>query len=162
MRIERVVVNASPLICLCKSGLSTILPSLFNEIVVPAPVYEEITVKGDIEPDLLRLSASNSLKKVSGIIIPASITAWDLGDGESSVLAFAVENPGFYAVIDDLEARRCAIASGCSYTGTIGMILLAKRRGLIVSVSDCLFKLRNAGLWLSDDFIKAVCRKAEE
>jgi predicted nucleic acid-binding protein len=162
MRIEQVVVNASPLICLCKSGLSNILPSLFDEIVIPAPVYEEVTAKGDIEPDLIRLSASNRINKADGIVIPTSITAWDLGEGESSVVAFAIENPQFYAVIDDLEARRCAIASGCRYTGTVGVILLAKRRGIILSVKDCLFKLRSAGLWLSDDFIKAVCQKAEE
>ncbi len=162
MLIEHVVVNASPLICLCKSGLSNILPSLFNQIVIPAPVYEEVTAKRDIELDIIRLFESNSIHKAGGIIIPTSVTAWDLGDGESSVLAFAIENPKCYAVIDDLEARRCAAASGCCYTGTVGIILLAKRRGIIASVKDCLFKLRSAGLWLSDDFVKTVCQKAQE
>lgn len=43
MRIDRVVVNASPLICLSKSGLSDLLPSLFTEIIVPDKVYQEVT-----------------------------------------------------------------------------------------------------------------------
>ena len=46
MRIERVVVNASPLICLSKCGLSGLLHALFAEIIMPDRVYEEITVKG--------------------------------------------------------------------------------------------------------------------
>jgi predicted nucleic acid-binding protein len=49
MRIERIVVNASPLICLFKSGLSDILPSLFSEIIVPDKVHEEITAKSGID-----------------------------------------------------------------------------------------------------------------
>jgi hypothetical protein len=49
MRIECIVVNASPLICLFKSGLSDILPSLFAEIVVPDKVHQEITAKSGID-----------------------------------------------------------------------------------------------------------------
>ncbi len=39
MRIDAVVVNASPLITLFRSGQSDLLPSLFNRIVVPEPVW---------------------------------------------------------------------------------------------------------------------------
>jgi predicted nucleic acid-binding protein len=55
MRIERVVVNASPLICLCKSGLSEILPALFTDIIVPAAVHKEITTKEDITKAWVKL-----------------------------------------------------------------------------------------------------------
>jgi predicted nucleic acid-binding protein len=40
MLINRVVVNASPLICLFKSGLEDLFPSLFNDIVVPEAVIK--------------------------------------------------------------------------------------------------------------------------
>lgn len=157
MRIERVVVNASPLICLSKSGFSYLLPSLFTEIVVPEKVYQEVLAKGEIDLSLIK-----QLRQVGNIVIPLSIASWDLGEGESAVLAFALKNPEFWAVIDDREGRRCAVSLGCPHTGTVGMILLAKRRGIIKSVRESLIKLQNAGLWLSESFIKEVCRKAKE
>jgi predicted nucleic acid-binding protein len=108
------------------------------------------------------IHAGFRFKQVSNIIIPSSITSWDIGEGESSVLSYALKNPDFWAVIDDKEARRCAISLGCRCIGTIGIILLAKRRGIITSIKESLNKLQNAGLWLSETFIKEVCRKANE
>ncbi len=157
MRTERVVVNASPLICLSKSGLSDLLPALFTEIIVPDKVYQEITAKGETD-----ISSIKQLKQVSDIVIPPSVASWDLGEGESAVLAYALKNPDFRAVIDDREARRCAMSLGCRYIGTVGIILLAKRRGFIPHMRESLNKLRNAGLWLSETFIKEVCCKANE
>ena len=46
MPISRVIMNASPIICLIKAGITDILPSLFKDIVVPEEVKREILVKG--------------------------------------------------------------------------------------------------------------------
>ncbi|OGW26387.1 MAG: hypothetical protein A2X59_05290 [Nitrospirae bacterium GWC2_42_7] len=162
MRIERVVVNASPLICLCKSGLLEILPALFTDIIVPAAVHKEITAKEDITLACRPFFAHKHVKIVSDILIPSSVLAWDLGEGESAVLTHALKHSKYWAVIDDHEARKCASTLGCRYTGTVGVILLAKRRGITSSVKDCLTKLQNAGLWLSQDFVKEICIKAGE
>lgn len=49
MPIDRVVVNASPLIVLFNSNQADLLPQLFNEIYVPQAVWEEVTcAKNDI------------------------------------------------------------------------------------------------------------------
>jgi len=88
MQVERVVVDASPLICLHKSGLLSLLPSLFAEIIVPEKVLHEITAKAGID-----LSTMKQFKLEEGIVIPTSIASWDLGEGESAVLAFALKNP---------------------------------------------------------------------
>lgn len=95
-------------------------------------------------------------------MIPSSVISWDLGEGESSVLSHVLKHSEYWAVIDDREARRCASTLGCRFTGTVGVILLAKRRGIISSVKDCLVKLQNAGLWLSQDFVKEIRLKAGE
>jgi predicted nucleic acid-binding protein len=162
MRIERVVVNASPLICLCKSSLSEILPALFTDIIVPAVVHKEITAKEDITQACRPFFSHQHVKIVSDIVIPTSVVSWDLGEGESAVLTHALKHSEYWAVIDDREARKCASTLGCRCTGTVGVILLAKRRGIISSVKECLTKLQNAGLWLSQDFVKEVCLKAGE
>ncbi|MEW6006818.1 MAG: DUF3368 domain-containing protein [bacterium] len=133
---------------------------MFTKIVVPDEVYQEISVKD--EGGLTFLFLDKHFEKIGDIVIPPSIVAWDLGKGEGSVLSFALKNPEFWAIIDDKEARRCAVSLGCRYIGTVGIILLAKRRGIILSVKEALNKLRNTGLWLSEVFIKEVCQKANE
>jgi len=90
------------------------------------------------------------------------VAAWDLGQGESAVISFALENPGFWAVIDDREARRCATALHCRHTGTLGIIVLAKRRGVIPTIRGYLERLKEAGLWLSDELVDQVSRKSGE
>jgi len=46
MRIEDVVVNASPLITLFRSGQAELLPGLFRRIVIPEAVWREVVVQG--------------------------------------------------------------------------------------------------------------------
>lgn len=159
MRIERVVVNASPLICLFESRLANLLQTLFSEIIVPDSVYQEIMAKGIIDSVSRELLSSKWIKQVKDITIQPSVASWDLGEGEGAVLSFTLNNPEYWAVIDDREARRCADSLGCRYTGTIGIILLAKKRGIISSVSENLEQLQKAGLWLSKSFCKEICRK---
>jgi len=46
MPINRVILNASPLICLSKSGLAHLLPTLFQEVLVPEAVLKEVMAEG--------------------------------------------------------------------------------------------------------------------
>ena len=97
----------------------------------------------------LRIS-SWAIQKDIGNIDPV-ITAWDLGKGESEVLTFVLRNPDFRAMVDDRLARSCARSLGIKVLGTGGALILAKRRKLIDTVSSVLDRLRNSGLWFSDD-----------
>lgn len=162
MPINRVIVNASPLICLDKSGLAYLLPALFKKIVVPKEVCKEIQAKGKQSLSDPRLLSADWLKRLEVIKIAPQVASWDLGQGESAVLSYALNNPGYWAIIDDREARRCALSLHCHFTGTVGVIVLAKKMGIIQSIRDILEKLKMAGLWLSDDFIEQVCRKFGE
>ncbi len=82
--------------------------------------------------------------------IPSIIQAWDLGEGESSVLAWAYEHRGTEAIVDDLAARRCAATSEIPVRGTLGLVLVAKQRGELVAARPVLDQLRQAGMYLSD------------
>jgi len=90
------------------------------------------------------------------------VASWDLGDGENAVLSFALKSPGFFAVMDDREARRCAKSLQCRYVGTLGMVVLAKRRGVIRSVRETLSRIQNAGLWVSESLVNEICRTVGE
>jgi predicted nucleic acid-binding protein len=160
MPTDRVVINASPLIVLFKSKQAELLPQLFNEILIPQTVWEEVTAtKNDMASQQLPNASWASPIKVA---IHPSIAAWDLGAGESTVLSFALDNPSYRAMIDDAAARRCARTLGITTLGTGGMIILAKRRGLIESVGDRLQRLRDAGLWLSEEVVSLLKQQAGE
>ena len=92
--------------------------------------------------------------------IPASVIAWDLGAGESSVIATALQLPGAYAVIDDLSGRKCGLALGIGVIGTLGVIVAAHRRGALTDPRAVLLELRSAGMWLSDAVIARTLRIA--
>jgi predicted nucleic acid-binding protein len=162
MSVNRVVVNASPIICLCKSGLENLIVGLFDEIVIPKPVVEEILSGKEIESSFKTLISSSHVKSKEDVIVDLRVAAWDLGNGENSVISFALSHPEYCAILDDREARRCAMSFGCKFMGTIGVIILAKKKGIVPSIREPLQRLQNAGLWMSENFIKEILRTNKE
>ncbi|MEF8755917.1 MAG: DUF3368 domain-containing protein [Accumulibacter sp.] len=161
MRIDAAVINASPLITLFRSGQGALLPGLFKQIVVPEAVWQEVVVQGQEDRAARDLSEQPWPVRVDVVSSPR-VAAWDLGAGETAVLSHALANPPLRAVIDDMDARRCAQTLGIPMLGTGELLVLAKRRGLLVSVGEGIEKLRASGLWLSDDIVRILETQAGE
>ncbi|MBE7383582.1 MAG: DUF3368 domain-containing protein [Leptolyngbya sp. SIO1E4] len=162
MPINQVVINASPLIALFKGQQAELLPQLFEKIVVPQGVWEEITARKPEDIAAQQLRAVSWIQRVDTVRVPATILTWDLGKGESEVLSWVVSHPDYMAIVDDLAARRCADALGLKVLGTGATLILAKRRGLISNVAPRLKALRDAGLYLSDRLIQLLKEQAGE
>ena len=161
MRIESVVLNASPLITLFRSGQAGLLPRLFPHIVVPNAVWREVVIDEKEDLAARELSLQPWPTRVDVVSSPR-VEAWALGAGETAVLSHALANPPFRAVIDDMDARRCAKTLGIPMLGTGGLFVLAKRRGLLNSVGEGIERLRESGLWLSDKIIQILKTQAGE
>lgn len=114
-------VNASPLIFLTRAGLLDLLRLAASEIVIPAPVAEEIQRRGPSDPAAQAIASLDWLRVVEAPKISPMIQAWDLGPGESAVLSWCFARPGVGAIVDDLAARRCADALGIPVRGTLGL-----------------------------------------
>lgn len=152
---ERAAVNASPLIFLSRGGLTNLLRLAAPEIVVPVMVADEIRRRGSDDPTRRALEEHPWLT-VADVTVPPLIQAWDLGAGESGVLAWAHAHQGALAVVDDLAARRCAATLGVPVRGTLGLVILARRRGEIPAARPVLEALRRSGLYLSDAVLDAA------
>lgn len=161
MRIEAVVVNASPLITLFRNGQANLLPQLFNRVVVPEAVWKEVALD-EWDDAVARELGAQSWPIREDVPLSPRVDAWNLGAGETAVLSDALAHPSLRAVIDDADARRCATTLRIPSLGTGGVLLLAKRRGLLPSVAEGLEKLSNAGLWLSDDRVTLLKTQADE
>lgn len=144
------VVNASPLIFLGNAGRIDLLRATgAGRIIVPEPVFDEVIAGGHADAAAKAISEAAWLEKGRPSDVPASVIAWDLGAGESSVIAMALQLPGAYAVIDDLSGRKCGLAFGIGVIGTLGVIVAAHRRGALTDPRAALLELRSAGMWLS-------------
>jgi predicted nucleic acid-binding protein len=155
---EGLVLDASPLISLGAIGRLDLVEALAPDVAVPTAVADEV-LKGADE-------ASRALLSHSFRTVPVDpngrVVAWGLGPGETAVLSFCLSRPGHRAVVDDLAARRCASALGILTRGTIGLLLLARIRGLIPSLSSDLESLRRAGFYVSEELRRHALRVVNE
>jgi predicted nucleic acid-binding protein len=94
MRIDAVVINASPLITLFRSGQADLLPRLFGHIVVPEAVWNEVTLDEWQDPAARELGAQTWPVRVNVEISPR-VLPWNLGAGETAVLSHALSHPLF-------------------------------------------------------------------
>ena len=162
MPINHVIIDSSPLIVLFKSSQYELLPQLFTEIIVPSGVFEEVVLVKNVDAASRELSNMPWIQRVETTSISPEIAAWDLGKGESQVLSLASEMEDVTAIVDDQAARRCGKTLGIATIGTGGLLVLAKRRGLIDSVNPRIQSLRDSGLWLSDTVVNFLKKQAGE
>ncbi len=147
------VVNASPLIFLARGGHLDLLRIMGSPLLIPRPVADEIAHRGDSDPTVRALANNVWLTVVESTKVPEHVAGWALGPGETSVIAVAIENPGLVAVIDDLAGRKCASASGVPVIGTLGIVLRARRQGLIAAARPVLEDLVGGGMYLGRDVL---------
>jgi predicted nucleic acid-binding protein len=155
---EQWVVNASPLIVLGKVGQLDLLAKLPQRTVVPAAVVSEIIAGPERDAARLAVQAKKFTKVNTPNILPELI-AWDLGAGETSVLAYALAHPGWIAILDDGAARKCAKTFGIPMKGTLAVVILAKKRGLIPSAAKVLHAVQEAGLRLDEGLMRSVLQQ---
>lgn len=159
---EKWIVNASPLILLGLIDQLDLLARLTKELIVPQAVAREVLAghKDDRAAQWLKSQGSTFID--SDEWNSPSVLDWGLGRGETAVLSCALEFAGYEVILDDLAARKCAHAHGLFYRGTVGVLVLAKRRNLIPAVGPALDKLAEAGLWRSDTLFQQALREAGE
>lgn len=158
---EPVVIDASPLILLSRGGHLALLQVFANEVWVPAPVAAEIRSRGERDITSRVLRTTGWLRVHPEPSIPEPIARQRLGAGESATLAIALEHT-LTAIIDDLAGRRCAEMLGVPVRGTVGIVLAAKRRGVIPAARPILAELTAVGLYLSERVLDEALRRVGE
>jgi predicted nucleic acid-binding protein len=159
---SRFVVNASPLIFLAAVDALVLLPQLAAEVLVPGAVLDEVLAGKEPHPALHALPAMAWVRIRPSLPVPDEVAGWDLGGGETQVLTLALSREGSEVVLDDLQARRCARSLGLPTTGTLGLILRAKQRGLIPAARPLIERLLERRFYLAHDLLEAVLAEVGE
>lgn len=157
-----VIVNTSPLLYLFRAGQIEILRGLYEEVLAPPAVADELLAGsrvGVVVPRLAEYPWIRAAEVRGSAVLPAIV---DLGRGEAEVIALGLERAGSLLILDDMLARRVAALNGLRVTGTLGVLLRAKQRGILSEVRPTLDRLREGGMWLSDDVCAWLLRQAGE
>lgn len=150
-----IVSNSSPLIAFAGIGQLDVLPAIFGAILIPPAVALEIAPS---IPDLPTWLQVQSLK----LAVPCQVLQRSLGPGEREALALAVEVQAARILLDDLPARRIARTLNVTVTGTVGVLLVAKRHGVIEHVRPSLDALMTEGFFVGAELYDEVLQLADE
>lgn len=157
-----VICDTSPIQYLHQLGLLHILPALAESVILPPAVHKELSVGREAGVNLPDIRKLDWIKTKVPIGRPALPLINDLGPGETEVLMLALEKRDRVVVLDDALARRVAETLGLQLTGTLGLLLDAKKSGLITAVEPYLDQLGALRFRLSRETRVAILKIAGE
>ena len=164
MMNKYLVSNTGPMIALSGIGELEILKKLFNEVMIPHAVYNElITGYSDTESgrESFKIPEWISIVKLSKEPDPLLVQMLD--PGEAAVIELASLDTERIILMDEKKGRKIAgDIYGLPVTGTAGLLILAKRAGLINAASSLIISMRNNGYWIDEAILNFVMRETKE
>lgn len=147
-----IISDTSCFILLTNIGELDILQKVYGEVIATPEVVSEFA-----EPLPNWVSIKSVTDKYRQAILEVHIDK-----GESSAIALALEIENSTLILDDFKARKMAEHLLLSYTGTIGVIIKAKLKGLIPSIKPILQKLKQTDFRISIEIeAEALCQAKE-
>lgn len=157
-----VISNTSPLVGLWTLGLLHLLRDLYTEVLIPEEVQNEFLATEQIT----RQEALENAPWITTVrLLPAldvSVYPGVIHLGEAAVFDLAKERGTRLILLDDLEARRYAKHLGLPTKDTVGVLLDAKKSGLIDAIKPLLNKLLENGVHLGASLVNEALREAGE
>lgn len=150
-----VIADASPLIALHQIGQISLIERLFGRILIPTAVAREVSPSLPALP--VWIVVRDLAQPIASEILQAS-----LGAGESETLALGLEIAEGLLILDERPARKLALLLGLQVVGTAGVLLAAKRAGLIPEVRALLDALIEKGFRVSSTLRDRVLTDAAE
>lgn len=157
---SHVVSKTTPLITLGEISLLYALHELYGEVWIPDTVFAEYERGRTAHPQrpYLREFAWMSVHPVTkNSQIPTSL---DAGERDAIALALSIRAPRI--LLDERHARAVAIRLRLTVTGSIGIVLAAKRRGIIDLVKPLLDEIIAQGRFIGPDLYDQILRQAHE
>ena len=161
-----VVSDTSPLCNLAIIGDLFLLQQIYERVLIPPSVADELArggedddrIVGVLSLDWIEVRQPTNLQQITKLENDNNL---DRGEAEAIVLA--LELGADELLIDERLGRREATRLGLSITGLLGVLLVAKRRGLVVAIRPVMDDLINqAGFRVSNQLYAEVLLAANE
>lgn len=134
-----IIADTSCLISLHNAGILQILEELFSEVYITSAVQSEF---GQPLPNWIKLKNPISSAQLVSLYT-------QLDKGEATALALALQEENAVIIIDELKGRNIARNLGVRTTGTIGVLILAKEKGILVELMKTIDTLVKNGFRIS-------------
>ena len=153
-----VISDTSPLSCLIKTGKLDLLQQLYKQLVILFSVYRETLdmksfvydVSGFEKAPWIEVMQTHHYERYKNQLS-------NLDAGEAEAIALALEIKADLILIDERLGAATAIKMGLNVTGTLGIVVDAKERGIIKSGKELIDELRTkGGLWISAHLYNSV------
>lgn len=159
-----VISDTSCLSALIQTKQLYLLKDLYQSITLPTLVFEELSALADFGVDISVLQENtwlNVLTPSNNVLVKELMI--DLHPGEAQAIALAIELNADLLILDDYEARKTATDLGLHITGLGGILLEAKRYGLLKDVRPLLDEIiHSAGFYLGKKVYDKILQLAGE
>lgn len=150
-----VVMNTGPVLALVSAlGDLKLLEELYDRVVIPRRVAEEILVGGSVGFGVDSFLRADFLDVQSAYCRINPFLQKSLDPGEAAVIQTACDKSMLRVCIDEATGRRIARLYGLSVTGSLGVLIKAIKEGKEINLKECVEKMRRQGVWISDQTIK--------
>lgn len=159
-----VVSNTSPITNLAAVNQLNLLQQLYNSIIIPEAVYQELTNVGTIVPGSTEVQTLGWIQ-MQLVTDRSTVTSLqlELDDGEAEAIALATELKADLLLLDERRGYQIASRYGLKVKGVLGVLIAAKSRGLIPAVKPVLDDLIGiAGFWVTQPLYNRVLQIASE
>lgn len=162
----KVVCNSSPIINLSKINKLDLIEKLYQKIIIPEEVFEELIVKGHDKENIPAIQSliDNNIIDVQRVNSNELVRALerDLDSGESATIALSVEINADLVILDERDARGTAEIYGLEKIGFIGILMRAKQEGFIDSVKKFLDQAIERGFWIDERLYQSILVEINE
>jgi predicted nucleic acid-binding protein len=161
--VRLIVADTSPVNYLVMIGHIEILPQLFEKVFMPAAVRNELA---DLEaPSVVRewISTPPAWLEVRSVSVSDAedVTLQHLDDGEQAAIRLAVSLGADLLLMDEREGAAVARRKGLVVTGTIGVLDLAARRGL-VDLKKAFDRLKRTSFRYPREIMEDLLRQSQQ
>jgi hypothetical protein len=157
-----VVSNASPIISLAIVGRLDLLPQVYQHIVIPQAVADELAQ----QPGRPGADPAHVAWLTVQVVQDRSRVATlqqQLHPGEAEAIALALELPADILLMDERRGRHIASTLGIDVTGVLGTLIAAKRQGILPQVRPVLDDLiQRAGFRVAPHLYQRVVQLVGE
>lgn len=143
-----------------------VMQKLLHHVHIPPAVYRELTSHGPGMPGCREVQSANwiTVKEVNNQALLKSIKLIPKIDaGEAEAIALAMELHARLIVMDERVGRKVAKEQGLNVVGIFGLLIQAKKEGLIKAVRPLAYQLKNeAQMYLDVNFIEKTLKAIGE
>ena len=159
-----IVSNTTPISNFLHLGQMEILKKIFKKLHVPMAVHSEIEAyfsgndqwQGSLDEGFIIRTEIQTSQKIKELMT-------HLHMGEAEALCLCIENNARLCLIDDRDARIIALLNKIPITGTLGVLLKAKKMEIVESVKKLMDRLRaDNHYWIDDATYKKVLSLSDE